>query len=312
MIFGVPVVHPNDTIGAIEHQLTDDIHSLESIDYIYVVDCSKRLVGVASVKDILRQTKTTRIEDIMVRELVTAHPHTHQERVAYLALKNNLKSIPIIDQDGLFLGVVSSDAILGITYRETRDDLMRLAGIGRGKMETDDIMKISIGLALRHRLPWLFMGLVGGMLMAQVIGFFENTLQQNLILATFIPLIVYMSDAIGTQMEAFIIRDLAMAPRFEFGKYFSRQSLIVVLMGCILSAILFLISVVLYQSFAIAEVLGIALFAAILSSLITGLVIPYFFSRLHFDPANASGPMATMLQDLLSVTIYFIVASWLL
>jgi len=131
-------------------------------------------------------------------------------------------------------------------------------------------------------------------------------------LAAFIPLIVYMADAVGTQMEAFIIRDLALHPRIKFNKYLIKQVLIVATIGLLLSTVLFITSIILYQSMGIALTLSLALFLAIISSVVTGLLIPYLFEKTRLDPANASGPIATIVQDILSVTIYFLIASKIL
>lgn len=156
------------------------------------------------------------------------------------------------------------------------------------------------------------LGLLGGIIAASIISSFEEVLTKNLILAAYIPLIVYVSDAVGTQMEAFVIRDFAIHSRLRFKKYFVRQLLIVLLIGLVLSASLFAISFALYTNAAISLVLSLSLFAAITSSIFTGLLIPYLFHKIDLDPANASGPIATIIQDLASVSIYFFFAHALL
>jgi magnesium transporter len=121
-----------------------------------------------------------------------------------------------------------------------------------------------------------------------------------------------MSDAVGTQMEAFAIRDLAIKSHLHFIKYFIKQFLVVSVIGVILSTTLLLISLLTSQELQVGLVLSISLFAAIMSSLATGLLVPYIFARINFDPANASGPIATIIQDLLSVSVYFAIANSLL
>jgi magnesium transporter len=123
---------------------------------------------------------------------------------------------------------------------------------------------------------------------------------------------VYMADAVGTQMEAFIIRDLAVNPALDFFQYLLRQFIIVCLIGLITSGLLLAISTLLYGDLKVAVVLALSLFIAIASSVVTGLVIPFLLGRLKQDPANASGPIATIVQDILTVTIFFLIASWLL
>lgn len=176
----------------------------------------------------------------------------------------------------------------------------------------DDVLKIPVGTSVKHRLPWLIIGLIGGVLAAQIVENFEGVLSENLFLATFIPLIVYMSDAVGTQMESFAIRDFAIKSHIHFIKYFVRQFLVISIIGVILSLCLLGIIIATHHEFKVGLVLSISLFAAVLSSLFTGLLIPYVFSKIKFDPANASGPIATIIQDLLSVSVYFFIANSLL
>ncbi|MEK7136959.1 MAG: magnesium transporter, partial [Patescibacteria group bacterium] len=155
-------------------------------------------------------------------------------------------------------------------------------------------------------------GLIGGLIAARIIANFETTLEQNLILAAFIPLIVYMGDAVGTQMEACIIRDLALDAYLPFRRYFFRQLLIIGTIGILFGITIFIAASLFFRNAGIGQVLGIALTAAIISSVFTGLLIPYFASKLRLDPADASGPIATIIQDILSITIYFAVATALL
>jgi magnesium transporter len=176
----------------------------------------------------------------------------------------------------------------------------------------DDILILSVGKSIWHRLPWLVIGLAGGLVAAGIVEVFESTLKDNLILAAFIPLIVYISDAVGTQMEAFIVRDSAIHPRLNFKKYFWKQLTVVGIIGIVLAALLLFFSFVIYKDFRISFVLSLSLFVAVISSIFTGLVVPNFFKRLKLDPANASGPIATIIQDVVSVFIFFAIASFLL
>lgn len=306
----VPTVPSTVTVGEVEQLLLRDVGSFRSIDYIYVVD-GGRLVGVASIKDVFRQPKDLPIARVMVRDIASVHPHTHRERIAYLALKRNLKAIPVVGDGGVFLGAVLNDTILKILEQETAEDLLHLAGVGHVRDHYDNVMEMPLRASLGHRLPWLAVGLCGGLLAAGVVGWFEATLQRNLLLASFIPLVVYMADAVGTQMEAFIIRDLAVDQAFKFGRYFRRQLLTVMTMAIALGAAAFLGVGLLYGDVVVATAVALALAMAALSAVITGLCVPYLFKQLRLDPANASGPLATIVQDLMSVTIYFLVASLL-
>lgn len=309
----VPVVLPTDTLSQVNAYISGQIKDLETINYIYVVDKSKKLIGVFPLKDLYRLPATTAVQKIYKRPpLVSVLPTTDQEEAAYKALQHNLKAVPVVDKNNTFLGVIPSDAILTILHRELREDILQLAGIHRGHLVIDNVLEIPAGQAIKHRLPWLLLGLLGGLFAAGIIGNFQETIERNLILAAFIPLVVYLADAVENQLEAFVIRDFALTRQVDFIRYFSRQFPIVLLMALILGLSLTVLSFFLYTRLDLAIVLGVAVIAAVSSALFTGLVIPFFFRKIKFDPANASGPIATIIQDILSVSVYFLIASWLL
>lgn len=308
----IPIVDTRALVSDVERLLLRHTRNYETISYVYVVDRAQKLHGVVSVKEVFRRPKSTTVASIMKRQLITALPQTHQERVALLALHHHIKAIPIVDRRMKLLGVVSSDMILHILHRESVEDILRFGGVFHPKTAFDDVLKIPLFTSLKHRLPWLVLGLFGGLLTATILGQFETLLSQNLILAAFIPLIVYMASAVATQMEAMIIRDLAINPRLPFLHYFLHQFLIVALIGGVTSILLYVLLIPFQSNETIRLVLGISMFFAILSSVMTGVIVPYLFGKIKLDPANASGPIGTIIQDLLSVIVYFGAASWLL
>jgi len=165
---------------------------------------------------------------------------------------------------------------------------------------------------IRTRLTWLTIGLVASLLIARLIHSFEEVLSHNIILASFIPLIVYMSDAVGTQMEAIIIRELNQKKKFHFGIFFRKQIVIIIPVGAIIAAVAAIALYFWQHNAELSYVIGISLFAGIISSILTGAIMPYLFWRLHEDPAEASGPVATVIQDFLSVLVFFSVAQLIL
>ncbi|MBN2853911.1 magnesium transporter [Patescibacteria group bacterium] len=307
----VPLAFLNSTIFEVEQYLKIKKDKLESINYIYTIDESGILKGAVSIKEVFRQGKQKKLKEFIEGELITVSPDTDGERVANLALEHNIKAIPVVDKKGKFLGAVLSDTILEIAYRETQEDLSRLAGLENSGLAHDD-KEISIFASLKNRLPWLIIGLLGGFLMSKTITSFETTLAENLILASFIPLIVYIGSAVQTQIGYFIVRDLAFNPKLDFLVYAFRQLRIVLLIALGLSVLVFFSTFLFYAELAIAFVLALAVFLATLSSIITGVLIPFISYRLKFDPASASGPIATILQDLISIIIYLLVAKSLL
>ena len=307
----VPVASIAATVADVEKLLLKDTKNFDTINYVYVTDKDNKLVGVFSIKELFRSPKNTLVKELLPPKIIKARPHTHQERVAYLALKNSLKAIPIIDKDDKFLGVVPSDEILSILDSEAVENLLRFGGIMHYGVY-DNIFNISIFKSLKHRLPWLVVGALGGMLAAIIINNFEEVLSRRLILAAFIPLVVYLAAAVSGQTQAFIIRDLAFESKINFLRYFARQFIIIFLIAIIISALVLVGGLFLFGELAVGLVLSLALLIAILSSIFSGLIVPLIFARLNFDPANASGPVATIIQDILSVLVYLSIAAWLL
>jgi len=308
----IPYIHVSATIGEVEKYLIDNIHIFESVNYIYVVDEKHKLIGIVSMKELFCCDKNVPVSRVMKTNIFSVKPSTRGERAAYSALNHEIKAVPVVDKNGVFLGAITSDNILSILHHEMQEDFFKLGGIKHTGGKMDNIFELPLFVSVKHRIPWLIVGLLGGILAAKAIGFFEATLGKNIILAAFIPLVVYMSDAVGTQMEAFIIRDLAVNPKFNFLRYFIKQLEIVALIALIISGVLFLMSTIFFRNFEIGKVLSITLFSAIISSVFTGLIIPYLLSKFRFDPADASGPIATIIQDIMSVIIYFSIASVML
>ncbi len=312
MITDVLVVDEDSKVKEIEKILIEKVTRFSSVNYIYITNKKKRLTGVISIKELFRSPGEKPAKQLSPLKLITASGETDKEKVAMLALKKNLKEVPIVDKNKKLLGVVPNDAILKILHEEATEDLLRLGGVGPNTPFNKNIFSLPLTTSIKNRLPWLIIGLLGGLLAAGIIGYFEEVLTKHIILAAFIPLIVYMSDAVGSQMQAFIIRDLAFDSKLNFAKYLGRQASVVLIMGLVISVFLYLISFIIYQEAAISFILALALFLAILTSLLTGLIIPFLFSRLRLDPANISGPIATIIQDVLSVLVYFLIASILL
>ncbi len=308
----VPVATLTTSIRAIKKLIQTRSDEFKIIDYIYVTDNKGHAHGVISIKELFiyhHDDKTA--QAIMKHPIITVYEHVQQKHIAHTALEHNIKAVPVVTTDNVLVGVVPPNTILLILDKEQDEKLLHDAGIQHTN-GFDDPLHLTLLTSIRHRLPWLLIGLLGGLLTAGIIGSFEETLSENLIIAAFIPLIVYMADAIGTQMEAFIIRDLAINPRLQFIRYLGKQLLVVFVIGSIISVTLGFSSYFFYHDSAVSEVLSIALFFAILSSVFSGLIIPYIFARLKQDPANASGPVATIIQDVMSIVVYFAVATWLL
>jgi magnesium transporter len=307
----VPQVNINDSVLDVKKELIKNVKKLKSINYIYILNQEEELKGVISIKELFRQADNRKMSSVMIKDLSFCYADANKEEIAYLALKHNLKSIPVLDYDKKFIGAVLSDDILKIVYDDLQEDISRFIGVKELRSQTDEKGQASPSLfsALKNRLPWLIVGIIGGILAAQIINLFEATLAKNILLAAFIPLIVYIANAVGTQAGFFIVRDLALNKKLDFWSYFFKQFKIIISMGVIITFLIFIFCLITYSDINIAIVLSLSVFFTILSSLITGIIIPYVFSLLKLDPASGSGPIATIIQDIASVAIYLWIAS---
>lgn len=306
----VPVAHPDAKVSEIEELLVSSARKYKSIDYIYLVDDAGKLESYLPIKNFFQKEKETKVKTLIRQgETQKVHPDGNPHKAALKAIKNELTSIAVTDKDNNFLGAIVTKDLLNIIDTKSVENVLRMGGVSSNKQDT---MNQSLSEALKHRLPWLFVGMAGGFLTASIFGLFETTLSENLVLAAFVPLVVYMADAVASQMEAFIIRDLAVDNSFKFSKYIKKQFKVVTILAGVLSLSMLLISLIFYRDLKVNFVIAVALFIAILSSLISGVVVPFTFQKLHLDPADASGPVATIIQDITSVLIYFGVAALLL
>lgn len=313
MTVQVPVASAHETLAQVHERLLERSADFATINYVYVLDAQGKLDGVLSVKELFSKPLTRTVGDVCKKTfIVSVHPESHQKHAAYLALRHSIKAIPVVDRNHVFLGEIANDAILSILHKEMHEDTLKRAGIRHAGGIHANVLKLPFLVSLQHRIPWLIVGLLGGLVVAKIVTLFETTLSQNLVLASFIPLIVYMSDAVRAQMEAYIIRDLALDRSLPFGRYLLRHCAVLVVLAVALSALLFFSFGAIYGDWRVAFVLAAALCIAIFSSLVTGLIIPYTFEKLSLDPADASGPVATIIQDMLSIVIYFGIATLLL
>lgn len=309
MVKRVPIVHQNETLSDVKRMLFEKTESLSTINYIYVIDDEKRLIGVFSIKEIFRKPEDAKVSEVMEKRVVRARPHTDQEKVASLAIRRNFKSIPVVDKKNRFLGIVTSDTILNILHNEDIEDILHFAGIQKDGYLPTKTLNASAGALIRARIPWLMIGLVGGIIGAQIVNLFKGSLEENFILAAFIPLILYMAAAVGTQTQTLFIRGLAISHNLNIKNYFLREIKIGFFIALICGSLLSLISFVWLNTLHVGFILGVSMFLTIISAIFIAMGIPWFLNKLKKDPAIGAGPFGTAIQDIVSLIIYFSIAT---
>lgn len=306
----VPVVQATATAYEIELLLRTQAATFETINYIYIVDEKKVLIGVLSVQELFRLPASATVASFATRTLVTVLESAKASEVAELALQHTIKAIPVVRKSGVFLGVIPSDQIIAILSHEHTKDVLRMAGVHhRTTPATEVVLGISSWQQVIMRLPWLVLGLFGGVAAASVVGLFEETLAHELILAAFIPAIVYMADAVGTQTEMLFVRALSVQRNLPVRSYIQRELLVNTMLGGILGTLIFIVSYGWLESVLISTILGVSIVTTVLFTTVVAVSLPWWFYVRGQDPAVASGPLATVVCDISSLGIYLLVAS---
>ncbi len=305
----VPVAAPDATVG--EAQTAIRGRHFDCAEAIVIVDSNRRVLGQLSLSRLLELESREKLANVMQRDIPSVDAGTDQERVASVALHHGLTTVTVVDSEKRLVGVVPAQALLAILRREHVEDLHRLAGIAREDANIREAMEAPPVRRARHRLPWLFAGLAGSILAALVIAQFEAVMARNLAVAFFIPGIVYLADAIGTQTEAITVRGLSLS-HAPIGRLLAGEVRTGLLMGGILGSAAAAAAWIVMGDSRLAIAVGVSLFAASGIATTIGLALPWLLHRIGRDPAYGSGPLATIIQDLLTVAVYFLVAAALL
>jgi magnesium transporter len=278
---------------------------------VYVVDGEGRLLGWLPLGTLLVADPRAALADCMLPAAVTAHPHEDRERIAHAAIRHGAAAVSVVERKGRLLGVVPASALLAILYEEHTEDLHRLAGIRREQTQARAALEEPPARQARDRLPWLVVGLAGSALATWVMASFEAALETRVALAFFVPGIVYLADAIGTQTEAVVVRGLSLA-RVPLRTLLAHELRAGVLIGLVLGALVLPAVWLAFDDAWLALVVAGALLGAGAAASALGLLLPWLLDRAGADPAFGSGPVATIIQDVLSLLIYLGLARALL
>ncbi|ELK4156597.1 magnesium transporter [Staphylococcus pseudintermedius] len=283
-------------------RVKDQAPDAETIYVIFVVDEDKKLVGVISLRDLITAENDAYIEDIMSERVISANVADDQEDVAQTMRDYDFIAMPVVDYQNHLLGIITIDDIVDVMDEEASEDYSRLAGVSDIDSTDDTIFQTAL-----KRLPWLLILTVLGMITASILGSFEETLEKVALLAAFIPIISGMSGNSGTQSLAVSVRNISTGDIKEKSKIklALRESGSGFLTGITCAVSLSLIIMLLYGQPYLALIVGTSLTIAMTVGTTIGSVIPLVINRLGIDPAVASGPFITTINDIVSMLIYF-------
>lgn len=301
----VLLAHPEETAAAVRRRVRE--RRLTRWELVCVVDAQQRLLGTLTGPELLALPDEAQLQQAARRDRPRVAPGVDQERMASVALHHGVGAVPVVDDDGRLVGVVDAATLMTILRREHVEDLHRLAGItreaggpalARAALEAPPLRRV------RHRLPWLAVGLVGSMVATLVMSRFESALAAKPALAFFVPGLVYLADAIGTQSEAIAVRGLSLS-HARLPALLGAELRTGALIGLVLALLALPMVWAVFGEWRLACAVAGALFGASAVASTLGLLLPWVLARLGSDPAYGSGPLATIVQDVLSLLIYF-------
>lgn len=278
----------------------------DAIDAVLVLDDKGHYAGTARIKDLLTAPDAVPLSSLTVKDWPVVGPDIDQEHAAALAHQHGVTAIPVIAADGHPLGLIPALALIETLAQEHHEDVHRLAGILRMRAKDRHALDDPPLSRAGRRLPWLLVGLALSTAATAMMASFEHALKANIVISFFIPALVYLADAVGTQTEAIVVRGLSTRMRPLLPLLLS-ELITGVLIGLPLATLAFLGIWLVFQEFSLALGVAAALFAASVIASMLGLLLPWLLARLGADPAFGSGPLATIIQDVLTIAIYFAV-----
>ncbi|ASV29774.1 magnesium transporter [Maribacter cobaltidurans] len=275
---------------------------------IYVVDEEDKLIGRLSLKDLLTTSTKTHIKDVYIAKVDSVNVNEKPEEVAKIMSKYDLEAIPVVDEIGRLVGRITIDDIVDVIREEADKDYQMAAGISQDVEADDGVWELT-----RARLPWLILGLFGGLGAAAIMGGFEEMIAKHAVLFFFTPLIAAMAGNVGVQSSAIIVQGLANDDlKGSISNRLVKEMLLALLNGVILATILLLFTWVWQGAFLSSLAISISLIAVIVVAGFIGTFIPLFLHKRGIDPAIATGPFITTSNDIFGILIYFMIAKLIL
>ncbi|MDQ0217504.1 magnesium transporter [Peribacillus cavernae] len=295
-------ISANQTVRSAMYILKKEAPQAETIYYVYVVGDDRKLVGVISLRNLIIADDETMISEVMFDRVVAVSVSEDQEEVARKMRDYNFLAVPVVDFQEHLIGIITVDDILDVIDEEASDDYSKLAGVS----DLDRVDKNPFAAA-KKRLPWLVILLFLGMMTASLIGRFEETLSQKAILAVFIPLIAGMAGNTGTQALAVAVRGIATGDLEEesMWKLIIREAGTGLITGATCGILVTFIVFIWQHDLVLGLLVGVSIFATLIVATLAGSLVPLFMHKMKIDPAVASGPFITTINDIISILIYF-------
>lgn len=301
-------VNENWNVLTCVKEMRAQAENVTRVHSIYVVDDDEILKGRLSLKDLLTTSTTTPIKDVYIHRVDSVNVNEDPEEVAKIMQKYDLEAIPVVDEIGRLVGRITIDDIVDVIREEADKDYQMAAGISQVVEADDSILELT-----RARLPWLFLGLIGGVGAAAIMGGFEELISRHAVLFFFTPLIAAMAGNVGVQSSAIIVQGLANDDlRGSIGNRLIKEMVLAALNGLALAIVLMLITWLWRGELLTSLAISIALIVVMVVAGFIGTFVPLFLNKRGIDPAIATGPFITTSNDIFGILIYFWIAKIIL
>lgn len=281
----------------------------ETLYYAYVVAFGGKLVGVVSLKELILNDPGVAVEDVMTENVIYVHPNLHQEEVARAFSKYSFNALPVVDEHGRMLGLVTVDDVMDVVIEEATEDAQMMGAVNPIE---DAYFATDFWTFIKKRAPWLVVLFVGELLTASVMAGYEHELGVLVDLVIFIPLIISSGGNSGSQSSSLIIRALAVGEIYpsDWARIFARELGIGAVLGCLLGVLGFLRAFVMQdkEPLRIAGAVSVSVLAVVMVGTLVGSLLPLGIKRVGLDPAVSSTPFIASLVDVLGLLVYFSVA----
>ena len=276
---------------------------------VFVVDEVDKLLGRVALQDLILREARTLVADIYEKGIVSVPTYMEDREVAEIMRKYDLESVGVVNVQGQLVGRVTIDDVVDVITEQAEEERQIMAGISEDVEEDDSVWRNT-----RARLPWLVIGIVGGLMNAKFMGLFEAELARVTAIAFFIPLIQATGGNVGIQSSSLIVQSLANPDFVDEGlwKRLIKVFFVAILNGLVLAVVVFGANVLLFVEYRMSMVVSLALFSVVVFASFIGTITPLVLNQFKFNPALAAGPFITTLNDLLGLTVYFFIVHILL
>ena len=300
------VVNENWSMPKCIDEMRKQAEDMDEIYYVYVVDDDDRLRGVLPLKKLITNPSVSKIKHVMKKDPIAVHDSDSIEEVAETIVKYDLVALPVIDSIGRLVGRISVDDVMDEVREQHERDYQLASGISQDVETSDNVFTQTAA-----RLPWLLIGMIGGLSNSVILGGFENGIATNPKMALFIPLIGGTGGNVGIQSSAIVVQGLANNTLKE-GNIFTqimKESIVSIINASIISLVVFVYNFFMLGDRVITTAVSLSLFAVVMFASIFGTIVPLLLDKMKIDPALATGPFITISNDIIGMLIYMLILS---